>query len=109
MNIITAKDKTPEKCRIGGTCFTSVAIYGRNVFTCNYKKMNHVHKEHNDLVSETITLGVNVDGGDTILMMVYVNMIWVEELMCWRTLMEDLSLVYMIIFIMKVIFGEVLY
>ena len=35
LNIITVKLKTLDKCRIGGTCFTSVAIFGRKLFTSN--------------------------------------------------------------------------
>ena len=50
LNIISAKEQILEKCRIGGTYFTSVAIIGGILFTRNSKNMNHVHKYHNDLV-----------------------------------------------------------
>ena len=66
--------------------------------------MNHVHKDHNYLLSEIIKLEVNVDVGATVLMMVYVIIIGVEELMCLITLMEYVSLFHLGIFIMKVIF-----
>ena len=56
------------------------------------------------MLSEIIKLEVNVDVGATVLMMVYVIIIGVEELMCLITLMEYVSLFHLGIFIMKVIF-----
>ena len=70
LDTFTAKDKIPEKCRIGGNCFTSDAIVGGKLFTSNSKHLNQLHKEHIDLVSAIITLGVNVDDGDNISIMV---------------------------------------
>ena len=66
LNIITDKEKIPQNCRIGGTCFTYFAIVGEKQFTNNSNNMDHVHKEKNYLVSSIITFGVNFDGGETI-------------------------------------------
>ena len=52
-----AKEKIPKQCRIGDTCFTSLATIGGNLFTRHPKNLNHVHKESNNLLSMIIIQG----------------------------------------------------
>ena len=40
-----SKDMIPKECRIGDTCFTSLATIGGNLYTRHVKKLNHVHKD----------------------------------------------------------------
>ena len=35
----------PEECRIGDTCFTSLANIGRNLYTRHVKNLDHLHKD----------------------------------------------------------------
>ena len=44
------KEKITKQCRIGDTCFTSLATIGGNLFTRNPKNINHVHREINNLL-----------------------------------------------------------
>ena len=60
-----AKEKITKQCRIGDTCFTSLATIGGNLYTKNAKNLNHVHKDSKDLLSVIIILGTNVNGGET--------------------------------------------
>ena len=39
-----AKEMIPKECRIGDTCFTSLANIGGNLYTRHAKNLNHVHK-----------------------------------------------------------------
>ena len=66
-NIATYKGKTPQKCRIGNNCFASVAVVGGKLYISHPHHINHVHKDHNDLLSYIITFVTNVSCGDTIL------------------------------------------
>ena len=43
--LIAAKERIPSKCRIGETCFTSMAVIGGKLFSNKPKNMNRVHKE----------------------------------------------------------------
>ena len=61
-----SKEKIPKKCRIGDTCFTTLADIGGNLFTRNLKNLNHVHKESNDLLAVIIILVTNAHGGKTV-------------------------------------------
>ena len=38
-----AKQKIPKQCRIGDTCFTSLATIGGNLFTIHPKNLNNIH------------------------------------------------------------------
>ena len=57
-----AKVNIPKQCRIGDTCFTSLATIGGNLFTRHQNNLNHVHKESNNLLSMIIILGINFYG-----------------------------------------------
>ena len=61
-----AKYKIPIQCRIGDTCFTSLATIGGNLFTIHPKNINNVHKDSNDVLSVIIILGTNVHVGETV-------------------------------------------
>ena len=61
-----AKMMVPEECRIGDTCFTSLATIGGNLYTRHPKNLNHVHKDSKDLLSVIIILGTYVNGGETV-------------------------------------------
>ena len=54
----------PKECRIGDTCFTSLATIGGNLYTRHVKNLNHVHKDSKYLLSVIIILGTDVNGGD---------------------------------------------
>ena len=43
LNMDKAKEKIPKQCRIGDTCFTSLATIGGNLYTIHVKNLNHVH------------------------------------------------------------------
>ena len=62
----TEKEKIPKKCRIGDTCFTSLANIGVNLYTRHPETINHIHKEVNDIMSVVIILGTDVRGGETV-------------------------------------------
>ena len=61
-----AKMIIPEECRIGDTCFTSLATIGGNLFPRHAKNLNHVHKDSEDLLLVIILLGTDVNGGETV-------------------------------------------
>ena len=61
-----AKQMIPNKCRIGDTCFTSLATIGVNLYTRHPENLNHVHKDSKDLLSVIIILGTDVHGGETV-------------------------------------------
>ena len=61
-----AKENIPKQCRIGDTCFTSLATIGGNLFTRHPKNLNHVHEYSNHLLSVIIILGTDVHGGETV-------------------------------------------
>ena len=61
-----AKMMIPEECRIGDTCFTSLATIGGNLYTRHPKNLNHVHKDSKDLLLVIIILGTDVNGGETV-------------------------------------------
>ena len=44
----------PKECRIGDTCFTSLATIGGNLYTRNPNNINHVHRDSNNLLSVII-------------------------------------------------------
>ena len=64
-----AKEMIPKECRIGDTCFTSLANIGGNLYSRHRKNLNHVHKESKYLLSVIIILGTEVHGGETVFMM----------------------------------------
>ena len=66
-NIATAQPKIPQKFKMGNIYFTSVAILGGKLHRSNPTNRNYVNKESNGLLSDIITLGTHVHGGDTIL------------------------------------------
>ena len=61
-----AKKMIPKECRIGDTCFTSLAIIGGNLYTRHVKNLNHVHNDSKDLLSVIIILGTDVNGGEKV-------------------------------------------
>ena len=60
------KEMIPKECRIGHTCFMSLATVGRNLYTRNAKNLNHVQKDSKDLLSVMIILGTNVNCGEPV-------------------------------------------
>ena len=64
-----AKDMIPKECRIGDTCFTSLATVGGNLYTRHPKNLNHVHKDSKYLLLVIIILGTDVHGGEKFFMM----------------------------------------
>ena len=48
------------------TCFTSLAAIGGNLFSRHTNNMNNVKKDKNDPLSMIITLGTNVNVGETV-------------------------------------------
>ena len=65
-NIDKAKENIPKQCRIGDTCFTSLATIGGNLYTIHAKNLNCVHKYSQDLLSVIIILGTDINGGETV-------------------------------------------
>ena len=61
-----AKEIITKQCRIGDTCLTSSATIGGNLCTRHVKNLNHVHKDSKDLLLVIITLGTDVNGGETV-------------------------------------------
>ena len=49
-----AKVMIPKECRIGDTCFRSLATIGGNLNTIHVKNFNHVHKDSKYLLSAII-------------------------------------------------------
>ena len=62
----TAKEKIPKQCRIGDTCFTSLATIEGNLHTRHTNNLNRVHKEVNDILKVIIILGTYFHGGKTV-------------------------------------------
>ena len=60
-----AKEKIPNRCRIGDTCFTSLATTGGDFFIIHPNNLNHVHKDSHNLLSVMIIFGTDVHGGET--------------------------------------------
>ena len=75
-NIMIAKGKIQKNWRIGNICFTSVAVIGGRLLSNSPKNNNHVRKYQKYLLSVIITLGENVSGGDTVLMMELESITW---------------------------------
>ena len=61
-----AKENIPKQCRIGDTCFTSLATIGGDLFTRHPKNLNNLHRDSNDLLSAIIILGTDVQGDETV-------------------------------------------
>ena len=59
-----AKMMIPKECRIGDTCFTSLATIGENLYTRHVKNFIHLHKDSKYLLSVIIILGTYVNGGE---------------------------------------------
>ena len=55
-----AKERIPKQCRIGDTCFTSLATIGGNLYTRHANNLNHVHKDSPNILSVIIILGTDV-------------------------------------------------
>ena len=107
----TAKYKIPKQCRIGDTCFMSLANIGGNLFTRHPKNINHVHKDINDILSVIIILGTDVHGGKYFFNGITMNEIGEYHILL-RIHMEVLWLVPLIKIYIKALFGlnpELLY
>ena len=65
-NMVKAKEIIPNECRIGDTCFTSLATIGGNLYKRYARNLNHIHKDSKDLLSVIIILGTDVHGGETV-------------------------------------------
>ena len=65
----TAKEIIPNECRIGDTCFTSLATIGGNLYTRHANNLNLLHKDNKELLSVIIILGTDVHGGETVFFM----------------------------------------
>ena len=61
-----AREMIPKECRIGDTCFNSLATIGDNLYTRHVKNINHVHKDGKYLLSTIIILGTDFNGGETV-------------------------------------------
>ena len=61
-----AKEMIPKECRFGDTCFTSLSIFGVNLYTIHPKNLNHAHKDSKDLLSVILLLGIDVHSGETV-------------------------------------------
>ena len=59
----------PKECRIGDTCFTSLATIGGHLYTIHANNINRLHKDSKDILSVIIILGTDVNGGETVFMM----------------------------------------
>ena len=68
-NMLREKHGIPKECKIGDTCFTSLATIGGNLFTRHPKNLNHIHKYSNDLLSVIINLGTDVNGCEKLFLM----------------------------------------
>ena len=55
--LIAAKETITLQRRIGKTCFTSIYIIGRKIYSNHIQNINNVHKHSKELVSAIITLG----------------------------------------------------
>ena len=64
-----AKDNITKECRIGGTCFTSLATIVGDLFKIYPKDINNVHRDSNNLLTAIIIFGTDVNGGKTLFMM----------------------------------------
>ena len=62
----TTKEILPPTCRIGKTVFISMAVIGGKLYSNHPKNLNHVHKDAKYLVSNIITVGKDISGGDTV-------------------------------------------
>ena len=58
-----SRENIPEQCRIGDTCFMSLATIGGNLFTRHPKNLNNAHKYSKYLLSVIIILVTDVHGG----------------------------------------------
>ena len=72
----TAKERIPKQCRIGDTCFISLATIGGYLFMIHPKKLNHIHKESNDLMSVIVILVIDVHGDKIMFYGMTTNDIW---------------------------------
>ena len=61
-----SKSMIPVQCRIGDSCFTSLATIGGNLYTRHLKSLNHLHKDSKYLLSVIIILGKYVNGGEIV-------------------------------------------
>ena len=61
-----AKAMIPKECRIGDTCFTSLATIRGNLYIKHVKNINNVHKYSKDLLLVVIILGTDVNCGETV-------------------------------------------
>ena len=63
------KENIPKECRIGDTCLMLFATIGDNFYTRHPNNLNHLHRDSKYLLSVTIILGTDVNGGETVFMM----------------------------------------
>ena len=100
-----AKEIIPSTYRIGGICFTSMAVICGKLYSNNPKNLNHVHKDFKYMVSVIITVGKNISGVDT---MFYYRM-KTSDLGSRANILkhshEELYLVHLRKFSMKLLFG----
>ena len=61
-----AKRMIPKECKIGDTCFTSLANIGGNLYTRHVNNIDHLHKDSKYLLSVIIISGTYVNGGETV-------------------------------------------
>ena len=61
-----AKDDIPKKCRIGDTCFMTLATIRDNLCPKHLKNIIHLQKDVNDFLSLIIDLESNVYGVETV-------------------------------------------
>ena len=54
-------------------CFTSLGTIGGNLLTRHPKNINRVHKYRKDIMSVIITLGIDVNGGETVFYGIIMN------------------------------------
>ena len=64
-----AKEMIPKECRIGDTCFTSLATIGGKLYTIHVNNLNHVNKGSKDIMLVIIILGTDVNCDETVFIM----------------------------------------
>ena len=73
--VFLAKYEIPKEFRVWDTWFTSLSTIKVNLLTRHWKKTYCLQKYSKDILSVIITLGTNVNGGETIFNWMNVNYI----------------------------------
>ena len=93
-----SRENIPEQCRIGDTCFMSLATIGGNLFTRHLKNHNNAHKYSKYLLSVIIISVTDIHGGKNLFITKREWMTLEKEHMFWSIHMEGEWLVPLIKF-----------